>query len=126
MRGGVAILAGVIALCMTACAQKVDAVGCMPTGSLTAMRALALGIAESDALRDSDKGDHRLLGIHTGVGLMVPGLATNPDTSGCGLRVVEGTDTPCSPEERELNAEALRYAKKYNQQKMMVWHPQSS
>ncbi|WP_445145043.1 hypothetical protein [Dyella sp. Tek66A03] len=126
MKAGIAVLAGVIVLSTTACTQKVDAVGCKSTSDLVAIRALKLESAENDAASDSNKGDHRLLGIHSGVGLMVPGLATNPDTSGYGLRIVEGTDTPCSPEESALNTRALRYARKYNEKKMLLWRPQPS
>ncbi|RUL75963.1 hypothetical protein [Dyella choica] len=112
-------------LCCAACTQKLDAVSCTQASDLLAMRAMKLQRAEFDAVRDSDKGDHRLLGIHSGVGLIVPGLATKPDTSGYGLRIIEGTDIPCHPDEDELNANALRYAKIYNKKKMQLWQSQA-
>lgn len=126
MKAGVVILAGVIVLATAACTQKVDPVSCVPKSDLSAMRALRPESAEDDAVRDLKNGDHRLLGVHSGVGLIVPGLDTNPDSSGYGLRVVEGADTPCSPEEGELNAKSLRYAKRFNQKMMMLWQPTSS
>jgi hypothetical protein len=126
MKTEIVIMVGMIALSTTACTQKVDAVSCMPTSGLSAMRTLKLESAEDDAMRDSNKGDHRLLGVNSGLGLVVPGLTTNPETSGYGLRVIEGTDTPCSAEEINLNTKTLRYAEKYNQKKMLLWHPQSS
>ena len=126
MKAGIVILASVILLSMAACTQKVDPASCMPKSDVSAMRVLKLESAEDDAARDSKSGDHRLLGIHSGVGLMVPALDTNPYASGYGLRVVEGTDTPCSAEESELNATSLRYAKRYNQKKMLLWQPPSS
>jgi hypothetical protein len=126
MKARFVILAGAIVLSTTACSQKVDAVDCTPHSDLPKMRALNLESAEDDAVRENGNGDHRLLGVHSGVGLSVPGLTINPDTSGYGLRVVEGSDTPCSTEESELNARALRYAKKYNLKKMLLWQPQST
>jgi hypothetical protein len=110
-------------LFVAACTQKVDAVNCMPKSDVAALMSLKSHYAEADAIRDSSRGDHRLLGLNNGVGLMVPGLSTNPDNSGYGLRVIEGTDTPCSPEEQDLNVEAMLYAKKYNQKKMLLWQP---
>lgn len=95
----------------------------MPERDLAAMRALASQNADIDAIRDSNLGDHRLLGIHNGVGLMVPGLTTNPDGSGYRLRVIEGVDTPCSSAENNLNIEAWKYAKIYNQKMMLLWQP---
>lgn len=123
MKAGFVILVGAVVLVTAACSQRGDAVGCTTNSNLSAMRALKLESAEDDAVRDSGNGDHRLIGVHSGVGLTVPALATSPDTSGYGLRVVEGTDTPCSSEERELNSMALRYAKKYNEKKMLLWQP---
>lgn len=126
MRVGIVILMGALVVGAAACSQRSDTLGCTTNSDLSAMRALKLESAEDDAVRDTGDGDHRLLGVHSGVGLTVPGLTTNPDTSGYGLRVLEGTDTPCSPEESELNARALRYAKKYNQKKMLLWQPRAA
>jgi len=123
MKVGIIIVAGMIVLFTTACSQKAEPVSCMPKSDVAAMRALKPESAKSDAARDSNNGDHRLLGVHSGVGLLVPGLNTDPYASGYGLRVVEGTDTPCSAEESELNAITLRYAKSYNKEKMLLRQP---
>lgn len=123
MKHGIFVCAVSLLVVTAGCSKKNEAANCKFLSDIKSMNALKLQDAENDARRDNNNGDHRLLGIESGIGLQVPGLVGNPDTSGYGLKIIEGTEIPCDASEHQLNMTALQYAKEYNQQKMLLWQP---
>jgi hypothetical protein len=108
----VMLILSLIIMALPACSRKSSS--CIPASGVDALKPKVIAKAEVDALHAYAAGDHRLIGIHSGMGLMVPGLAGNPDSTPYKINIFEVTDESCDVEEHEVKGNFVKYADKYN------------
>jgi hypothetical protein len=101
-----------IIMTLSACSSKPS--GCITGSGADALKSMVISKAEVHAAHAYSSGDHKLIGIHSGVGLMVPGLAGNPDSTPYKINTVEVDDVSCSVEEHEIKSNFVKYAYIYN------------
>jgi hypothetical protein len=101
-----------IVIALPACSRKPSS--CIPGGGVDALKLMVISKAEVDAVHAYAAGDHRLIGIHSGMGLMVPELTGNPDLTPYKIKIFEVADESCNAEEHEVKNDFVKYADKYN------------
>jgi len=114
-RASLGIIASVLTLTLSvpamAADDKID-----DTMNVEQVANLKVDAAETDARAAIARGDQRLLAVY-GITVEVPGVDTSVATlrQRYGLRILEGTsDAIKGPQDRLLNENARKYAKKYN------------